>query len=58
MRSIAAILLAIIGQGLLEPPQPLLGAALALYLAAIALLIWSAVSNEWTMSDNEDTARN
>ena len=54
VRSIAAILLAIIGQGLLEPPKPLLGAALALYLAAIALLIWSAVSNEWTVSDNEE----
>lgn len=56
VRSIAAILLAIIGQGLLEPPKPLLGAALALYLAAIALLIWSAISNEWTVSDNEDIA--
>ena len=54
VRSIAAILIAIIGQGLLEPPKPLLGAALALYLAAIALLIWSAVSNEWTVSDNEE----
>jgi hypothetical protein len=53
-RAIIALVIAIIGQGLLEPPNASKGAALALYLAATALLIWSAISNEWKIADTQD----
>lgn len=53
-KSIAAIVVAIIGQGLLEPPNTSKIVALGLYLVAIALLIWSAISKEWETADHEN----
>ena len=53
-RSLIAIAVAFIAQGLLEPPKPSNESALALYAAAIAMLIWSVISQEWIIAENLD----
>jgi hypothetical protein len=53
-RSLIAIIVAFIAQGLLEPPKPSNGVALALYAAAIAMLTWSVISKEWIIAENLD----
>ncbi len=53
-RSLIAIAVAFIAQGLLEPPKPSNEAALALYAAAFSMLIWSVISQEWIIAENLD----
>jgi hypothetical protein len=55
-RSLIAIVIAFIGQGLLEPPKPSNEAALALYVVAFGMLIWSVLSKEWIIAENLDTS--
>ncbi len=53
-RSLIAIVVAFIAQGLLEPPKPSNEAALALYVAAFGMLIWSILTKEWIIAENLD----
>ncbi len=55
-RSLIAIVIAFIAQGLLEPPKPSNEAALALYAAAFAMLVWSVLAEEWIIAENLDTS--
>ena len=50
---IVAFIVALIAQGLLEPPVQTKGAALVLYLIAFVILIWSYFNNRWVMAENE-----
>lgn len=47
-RSILALLLALLAQRFLEPPTRSAPMGVSLYLAALALLIWAFIRNEWT----------
>ena len=55
-RSLIAIVVAFIAQGLLEPPKPSNEAALTLYAAAFAMLVWSVLAEEWIIAENLDTS--
>ncbi len=50
---IVAFIVALIAQGLLEPPVQTKGAALVLYLIAFVFLIWSYFNNRWVIAENE-----
>lgn len=53
-RSLTSIIVAFIGQRLLEPPDPSKDIAIALYLVAFGMLIWAAISNEWNIVHSDD----
>jgi hypothetical protein len=48
-----AFIIALIAQGLLEPPVQTKGTALVLYLAAFVFLAWSYFKKSWSLAENE-----
>src|SRR5512138_69987 len=55
-RSLLALSSALLAQILLEPPQPAAPPAVAFYLIAAGLLLWSALRGEWTLASHRDDA--
>lgn len=50
-RMLSSLLLALVAQRLLEPPNPSMYAGLVFYLVAAALLIWGAFRHEWRLPE-------
>ena len=49
-RSLLALALALLGQILLEPPNPSVPPSIAFYMMAAGLLLWAAVRGEWALA--------
>src|SRR5512140_2169133 len=49
-RSLAALGCALVGQIMFEPPRGVVSLGIALYVVALALLLWAALRNEWTLA--------
>ena len=54
-KTLIASLLALVAQSLLEPPVQHKDASLGLYLVAIGLMIWSAITQEWKVVEDDKT---
>lgn len=55
-RSLLALVLALIAQGLLEPPPDALPLATAFYVAAISMLGWAIYRGEWRLASLGESA--
>ena len=51
-RSLIALLLALLGQRLFEPPPTTYPLGYAFYVAAVAMLVWAIVRGEWTLPEH------
>ncbi len=49
-RSLAALVLALVAQSFLEPPEPHASIGIYLYLLAAAFLVWGVVRKEWSLA--------
>ena len=49
-RSLLALGSALIGQVLLEPPRGAVALGIAFYILSLALLLWAALRDEWTLA--------
>jgi len=56
LRTLAAVVLALAAQAVLEPPEPALQAGAFLYAAAAAMVIWAMLSAEWSLAPLSDDA--
>ena len=55
-RSVFALALGLLAQGILEPPGVSVGLAIGLYVAAVGLLLWSALRGEWRLANNQPSS--
>ncbi len=55
-RSLLALSCALLGQILFEPPRGTPSLGIAFYIIALALLIWAALRDEWTLASHAETS--